>query len=197
LIAASIEKSPDYKPLILERLLDWEWEFHHWMQTHPMPVKEISTPITDDPHNLWRGMWQARRIACPFLDLETNFCSIYDDRPATCRGHHACYPPDGTTDIAAPPEGCFTKIEDVRAGHMTPIWQLNNELCEIFAQVLAKALEASQIEWTGHLLPIMVLTVGRSRFNWPLPNWNKRRAKPPRVQVARKEMSANHAPEMD
>jgi Fe-S-cluster containining protein len=190
LIAASIENGdPNYKAAVMARLLDWEHEFHRWLRTHPMPQRSEDDDALNDEHDLWRGFWQARRIACPFLDLDTNCCSIYQDRPSVCVGHHACYPPSGVVnDIPTPPpEGCFTKWEDVNAGHLTPIWQLNAELCTTFSQVLAKSLEARGIQWTLYFLPLMVLREGRRHFGWPPVNPNARRAKPPRVTTARKE----------
>jgi len=185
LIAASVEYGePGYKAIVMERLLDWEYEFMHWLLRHPIP----SEGRKDHLHDLWRGAWQTRRIACPFLDLDDNTCSIYADRPATCRGHHACYaPPQLRGEMAEPPEGCFTSEEDLKRGQLTPIWQLNNEVCQTFSGLLADALQARDIAFSSHLLPIMVLWAGRSWFGWPAPDPRKRRSKPPRITVARKE----------
>jgi Fe-S-cluster containining protein len=184
-IAASIEYGdPSYKAAVMVRLMDWESEFARWTRSHPIP----NGGVKDHEHDMWRAGWQVRRIACPFLDLSNNCCTIYEDRPATCRGHHACYPPPelrGT--VSEPPEGCFTKIEDVREGHMTPIWTLNSTLCQNFAQMLVDSLNARHIEWISHLLPILVLHEGRNRFGWPNPNPHQRRAMPPKIRVARRE----------
>ena len=183
LIAASIENSDaDYRNAAMERLLDWEYEFEHWLLKHPIP----NDGVKDHEHDLWRGAWQVRRIACPFLDLNDNRCSIYADRPATCRGHHACYPPPEVADkVSQPPDGCFTSLEDLKRGEMTPIWQLNNEMTQIFSGVLAEALDGYGVAYTSHLLPIMVLRQGRARFGWPAPNPRKHRRKPPRITHAR------------
>jgi len=184
-IATGIEYGdPGYKAVVMERLLDWEYEFMHWMLRHPIPNEGRK----DHEHDLWRGQWQIRRIACPFLDLDSNMCSIYADRPATCRGHHACYPPPQVADhVSMPPEGCFTKIEDLQRGELTPIWQLNDTVTQTFSKLLADSLHARDIAFSSHLLPIMVLWAGRSWFGWPAPDSRKRRAKPPRITVARKE----------
>jgi len=186
LIAASIENSPPaYKAIILSRLQDWEYEFERWSRSHPMPQRSDGQ---EHAHDLWRGRWQARRIACPFLNLDDNTCSIYADRPATCRGHHACYaPPDLAGEIPLqPPEGCFTSWEAIEKGELTPIWQLNSELCTIFSQVMVKTLDSQNVEWTLYFLPQMVLREGRKHFGWP-PNTHMRRNKPPRITQARKE----------
>ena len=185
LIATSIEfGDPTYKATILERLLDWEHEFMRWLQRHPVPDNGEKTVA----HDLWRGTWQIRRIACPFLDLDNYQCSIYADRPAMCRGHHACLPPPEVADqvVAAPPEGCFTSVDDIRSGKLTPIWMLNSELGQVFEKMLLDTLDAYGVTYSGHLLPLMVLSIGRAAHGWPQPNPRKYRNKPPRITVARK-----------
>ena len=184
LIAASMELGdPAYKAAALERLLDWEYEFMRWLQRHPVP----DGGIKNHAHDLWRGSWQIRRIACPFLDMDSFRCTIYADRPATCRGHHACYiPPEMAGNVSQPPDGCFTSVEDIASGKLTPIWMLNAHVGETFSKILVDTLEAKGVDYSGHLLPLMVLNVGRAVWGWPRPNPRKKRNKPPRITVARK-----------
>jgi Fe-S-cluster containining protein len=189
LIASGVEASdPVYKEAVMERLLDWEYEFMHWRLKHPMPPREDGGH--DLEHDLWRGAWQARRIACPFLDLGDNTCSIYADRPSTCRGHHACYPTQKAIDakdgkVGVPPEGCFTKWEDVQSGQLTPIWMLNAEVNNTFSRMLHEVMDHYGLQHDVHLLPVMVLNIGRTVFGWPKPNPRKKRKTPPRITHAR------------
>jgi len=186
LIAVCIERGdPNYKRAVTERLLDWEHEFMRWLQRHPIPHEGQK----DHEHDLWRGAWQVRRLACPFLDMDDYTCSIYADRPATCRGHHACYvPPEVLAErpVSQPPDGCFTSVEDIKNGVLTPIWMINAHVGEMFSKMLADTLDAARVEYSGHLLPLMVLNVGRAAYGWPKPNPRKNRRKPPRITVARK-----------
>jgi hypothetical protein len=103
-IAASVDRSdPAYRDAVLKRLLDWEYEFHRWLLRHPMPPQSKDR-AADMRHDLWRGEWQAQD-RLPVSDLGNYQCSIYADRPATCRGHHACYPPPGVPRRQRPTRG--------------------------------------------------------------------------------------------
>ena len=57
---------------------------------------------TDDETNLW----EARTTPCPFL--KDNRCSVYEDRPADCRGYPYLYEPEFAFRTIAMIERTFT-----------------------------------------------------------------------------------------
>jgi Fe-S-cluster containining protein len=180
-IAIAIEQTGGQDRLqVLRRLLAWEHEFNAWQQRNPMPEPITVLPdrgdgqlhLTNNPaHLAWRTRWQFKRKACPFLNLADYSCSIYDIRPATCRGHHAAYlPKDAPPDIRQPPEGCFTSAEDLARGRPCNVWQINNMLGEEWTVMLGENLHRNRLPWDpGLVLPLAVLKAGRARFGWPGP----------------------------
>jgi hypothetical protein len=70
---------------------------------------------------------------------------------------------------------------------LNQVWQLNNNVPQTFSKLLADTLDHYQISFTTHLLPLMVLLVGRMYFGWPAPEPLKKRQKPPRITVARRQ----------
>jgi Fe-S-cluster containining protein len=176
-IAVAIQQAEDVDRIqALFQLLAWEHEWNAWLDLNPMPSQVLITKTPDGmrgavnpDHMAWRVRWQIKRKACAFLNMEDYSCSIYDLRPATCRGHHAAYPPTGV-DCATPPDGCFTSQADVERGWPQSIYQINNELGEQWSMVLAQNLQRNDLPWKpGQILPIAVLEAGRARFNWPGP----------------------------
>jgi len=120
------------------------------------------------------GPWQARRIACPLLDLKTHDCMVYEDRPLACRAHHAVTPPPDakhpscdTCSIAMPPDGCFTTDEEISHNHRTPVWQYDPNLGNRSLYSLSLLLNKQTVE-AGFLVPL-TLGVGRARYGWQNP----------------------------
>jgi Fe-S-cluster containining protein len=180
-IATAIEAQagPRLKAEVLGRLLAWEHEFSLWLKSNPRPEpvlvkgKRNGQPTFEDnpKHKAWRTRWQIKRKACPFLNLDDYSCGIYEVRPTTCRAHHAAYlPPDAPPHVRQPPDGCFSTPEDITRRTFTTIWQINNQIGEIWSFNLAKTLGQRGLPWEpGLVLPMAVLKAGRQRFGWPGP----------------------------
>lgn len=60
---------------------------------------EHTDPYTETP-------WQTRTTPCPFL--RGNLCSVYEDRPADCKGYPYLYHPDFVTRTMAMIDRTFT-----------------------------------------------------------------------------------------
>lgn len=113
------------------------------------------------------------------LDTDTHRCTVYADRPTTCRAHHACQPPPPDTIDESPPtcptcpaavpgEGCFASDTDVAHGHHTVVWQISADVQEYGMGKLLKALGRGGVHQVKvGILPLLVLEHGQREYGWP------------------------------
>jgi Fe-S-cluster containining protein len=59
-----------------------------------------------EPHGNEDDPWQTRTAPCPFL--KDNRCSVYEDRPADCKGYPYLYEPEFSSRTIAMVERTFT-----------------------------------------------------------------------------------------
>jgi Fe-S-cluster containining protein len=163
LLAESIQrKPPDVSKQIVERLFSWE---RRWLRL-------IGNDAVGLPHNAI--LWQGERYACPMLDLTTNRCMVYSDRPISCRMHHAAVPPPNEKDDcgcapAMPGEGCFQDEQSVKHGHFMSTWQMRPNLSQESFEILCRNLVKNGISPEIGILQLAVLDSGRRQFNWRAP----------------------------
>jgi Fe-S-cluster containining protein len=69
-------------------------------------LKAPSSPGEDSEHDADDARWRIRGKPCPFL--EGNRCSVYEDRPAECRGYPYLYEPEFSRRTLGMIERTFT-----------------------------------------------------------------------------------------
>lgn len=159
----------------LERLSAWEREWRLFERRAGETTAIVAATGRDDALIARDVRWNAKRKACPFLDLSTHDCRVYPVRPVACRTHHACYvPPDAPPrddgrHTQQPGDGCFTSDDDAARGLPPGVWQLDAGLMERWGATLLTALDAAGVRWLPASLPIGVIESGRRRHGWRPP----------------------------
>jgi Fe-S-cluster containining protein len=126
--------------------------------------------------------WQVKRVACPFLNLDTHECQVYATRPLACRVHHACNLDPRQRQraqhqveqcgcaIEDAPGGCWTTRTMAEHGHPSAIVQIDVQLQEKALGVLMHELNAAGAETVNvGMLPEVVWLAGSRRYGWRLP----------------------------
>lgn len=192
-VADAVERLPRaVKRATLERLAAWEREWRVF-ETGAGDQLAVASAGGHDALVARDTRWNARRKACPFLDLTTHVCRVYDARPTACRAHHACRVPPAVMALGVDPrgrairqpgDGCFTTAEDAALGQPPGVWQLRSDLMDASGEALTRGYAALGTVWAPCVLPVGVAAAGRRRHGWTTPTTPASRAPVPTLRAS-------------